>query len=209
MRRRSAGWSGPLGLYRPGSSPLHRAPAGAKLVALAAVSTLVVLTRGWPAAVGALVAVLVVAWLAHVPPRLGTPGSSGVLVTVALVGGYQAWAVGPAAGVEAGAELLTLVVAGTLLTATTRPDALLDAVAGAARPVTWFGASPERVALAVGLVVRSVPVLGRAVAESRDAARARGLDRDPRAVVVPAAVRAVGHARRTGEALAARGLGDA
>jgi len=47
------------------------------------------------------------------------------------------------------------------------------------------------------------------VAESRDAARARGLDRDPRAVVVPAAVRAVGHARRTGEALAARGLGDA
>jgi biotin transport system permease protein len=45
--------------------------------------------------------------------------------------------------------------------------------------------------------------------ESRDAARARGLDRDPRALVIPAAVRMVGHARATGDALAARGLGDA
>ena len=208
MRARTGGWSGPLGLYRPGSSPLHRAPAGVKLVALAALSTLVVLAHGWPAAVGALVTVAAVAWLAHVPPRLGAPGGVGVLVTVALVGGYQAWATGAAAGVEAAADLLTLVVAGALLTATTRPDALLDAVAGAARPVTWFGTSPERVALAVGLVVRSVPLLGRALGESRDAARARGLDRDPRAFLVPAAVRVVGHARRTGEALSARGLAD-
>ncbi|MBX9245383.1 energy-coupling factor transporter transmembrane protein EcfT, partial [Actinotalea ferrariae] len=34
------------------------------------------------------------------------------------------------------------------------------------------------------------------------------LERDPRAVLVPAAVRAVGRARRTGDALAARGIAD-
>ena len=60
----------------------------------------------------------------------------------------------------------------------------------------------------VGLFLRSVPVLVHVVGEARYAARARGLDRSPRAVVVPAAVRMVGHARTTGDALAARGLGD-
>jgi biotin transport system permease protein len=42
----------------------------------------------------------------------------------------------------------------------------------------------------------------------RESARGRGLDRDPRAVVVPTVVHVVGYARATGEALAARGLTD-
>jgi biotin transport system permease protein len=70
------------------------------------------------------------------------------------------------------------------------------------------GLPPETVALAVGLFLRTVPVVVRVVGESRDAARARGRERDPRATVVPAAVRMVAHARTTGDALAARGLAD-
>ena len=57
-------------------------------------------------------------------------------------------------------------------------------------------------------MLRAVPALMRTATEVRDAARARGLERDPRALLVPAAVRAVGRARATGEALAARGIGD-
>ena len=51
-------------------------------------------------------------------------------------------------------------------------------------------------------------MLVRTTSETRDAARARGLERNPRAVLVPAAVRMVAHARATGDALAARGLGE-
>ena len=63
-------------------------------------------------------------------------------------------------------------------------------------------------ALSVGLFLRTIPVLARMSLETRDAARARGLDREPRAILVPAAVRMVAHARATGDALAARGLGE-
>ena len=44
--------------------------------------------------------------------------------------------------------------------------------------------------------------------QTGDAARARGLERDPRARLVPLVVRSVAHARATGEALDARGIGD-
>ena len=40
------------------------------------------------------------------------------------------------------------------------------------------------------------------------AARARGLDRNLRAYATPLVLRMVAHARHTGEALQARGLGD-
>ena len=60
----------------------------------------------------------------------------------------------------------------------------------------------------VGIMLRAIPALLETFAETRDAARARGLDRSPRALLVPAAVRTVSRARATGDALAARGLAD-
>ena len=81
-------------------------------------------------------------------------------------------------------------------------------MARALGPLRRVGGAPETVALAVGLMLRAVPALMRTATEVRDAARARGLERDPRALLVPAAVRAVGRARATGKALAARGIGD-
>ncbi|HET7414781.1 MAG TPA: hypothetical protein VFI97_03695, partial [Arthrobacter sp.] len=42
----------------------------------------------------------------------------------------------------------------------------------------------------------------------RDAAKARGLERNPRALLVPVVINAVAYAKQTGDALAARGLGE-
>jgi biotin transport system permease protein len=85
---------------------------------------------------------------------------------------------------------------------------LLDAVVAAARPLRWVGLSPERFGLAVSVMLRSVPYLAGAFGDVRDAARARGLERNPMAHLTPVVVRAVGYAQATGDALAARGLGD-
>ncbi|ADG74576.1 cobalt transport protein [Cellulomonas flavigena DSM 20109] len=201
-------WAGPLGLHHPGHSLVHRASAGAKLLLLAATGVAVVLPTGPVVAAAGLGLVVVLTAAAGVPGHRTSRGLLPVLLTAALVGTYQTWARGAALGVETALDLLTLVLAGALVTATTRADDLMAVVQRAARPLRHVGLPPETVALAVGLFLRGVPVLVHVMDEARDAARARGLDRSPRAVVVPAAVRMVGHARTTGDALAARGLGD-
>ena len=203
-----ATWSGPLGLHQPGTSVLHRCPALGKLAGLAVAGVVVLVLHG-PAS--ALVA-LACAAACHVVARLSwhrTRGGLARVVVVALVvGAYQVWSRGWASGIETAADLVALVLLASVVTATTRADELLDALRRAAAPLRHVGLAPETVALAVSLMLRSIPVLLHAARESRDAARARGLARSPRAVVVPAAVRMIGHARATGEALAARGLGE-
>ena len=57
-------------------------------------------------------------------------------------------------------------------------------------------------------MIRAVPLTLDLATETREAARARGLERDPRARLVPLVVRSVAHARATGEALDARGIAD-
>lgn len=209
MSRAPRAWSDPVGLYRPGTTLLHRAPVGLKLVVLAALGVAVVVLRGpWPA-VAALGLAVAAGLLARLPWRATAAGLAPVTVTAVLLGAYQSWQRGPALGVEVAADLLAVVVAATVVTGTTPVDVLLDLVVRCVRPLRRVGVDPEAVALALALMLRTIPALGRLFTEVRDAARARGLERSPRAVLVPFAVRTVGRAQVTGEALAARALGDA
>jgi biotin transport system permease protein len=198
----------PLGLYRHGTSPMHRLPSGAKLTGLALLGVAVVVARG-PVASLALLAVAVAANLAgRVPLRSVLRSLRAVLVTTALVAAFQWWQRGPDVALEVAADLLALVLAAGAVTATTPADRLLDLLDRALRPLRVVGVRPDLVSLAVALMLRTVPALLTTAREVRDAARARGLERSPRALLVPAAVRMVARARATGEALAARGIGD-
>lgn len=201
-------WAGPLGLYHPGTTVIHRASAGFKLAFLAAFALVVVWVRGPVSAVVALGIALLAQLVARIPWHRTTRGLVPALATAALIGAYQWWARGWATAVEVALDLVALVLLGAVVTATTRADTLLDVLARLARPLRHVGLAPETFALAVGLFLRTIPVLARMSLETRDAARARGLDREPRALLVPAAVRMVAHARSTGDALAARGLGE-
>ena len=201
-------WAGPLGLYHPGTTVIHRAPAGLKLAFLAVFAVAVVAVRGPASALAFLGVALLAQLVARIPWHRTTRGLVPALVTAALIGAYQWWARGWATAVEVSVDLVALVLLGAVVTATTRADTLLDALARLARPLRHVGLSPDVVALSVGLFLRTIPVLARMSLETRDAARARGLDREPRAILVPAAVRMVAHARATGDALAARGLGE-
>lgn len=197
-----------LGAHRTARGPLDRAPVGAKLAGLAVLGVAVVATRGVPASLGLLALVLLAAAVARLPARATLRGLLPVLVTAVLAGAYQAWARGWGPAVEVVADLLTLVLAAAVVTATTSADRLLDVLARAARPLRHVGLSPEVLALAVALVLRTVPEIARTVQEVRDAARARGAERDPRVWLTPAVLRVVGRARDLGEALAARGIVD-
>ena len=197
-----------LGLYRPGSTLWHRLSAGAKLFLLLALGIVVVVLRGPWTGLVLLGGVLAVCLWSRMGLRvLWRTLRSLVLITLALAA-YTAWQQGAARATEVVADLWTLVLAATVVTSTTPLDQMLDAFVAALQPLRRLGVDPERVGLAFSLMIRAIPTTIGIAEETRDAALARGLQRSPRARLVPLVIRTIAHARATGEALDARGLGD-
>lgn len=197
-----------LGLHRPGSTWLHRLPASAKLLGLLLSGVAVMAVRGPVSGVAFLAAGLLLVLWAGSGPRTLLRTLRGLLVVAGLLAAYSTWQHGWERAVETVADLLALVLLATVLTVTTPVDAVLDAVTRGITPLRRLGVDPGRVALAFALMIRAVPTTLDLAHQTRDAARARGLERDPRARLVPLVIRSVAHARATGEALDARGIGD-
>lgn len=196
------------GAYRPGTTMVHRIPAGPKLGLLALFGVATVAVPGaWPA-VGLLAAAIGVAAWVRMPLRSTVRALRPLLLVVVVVTAFQVWQQGWSTAVHVVAGLLASVVAAMVFTATTSIDAMLDAITRGLGPLRRVGANPERFALAFSLVLRSIPGILAIAQETRAAAKARGLERNPRALLVPMAIRTVAHAYETGAALHARGLGD-
>ena len=197
-----------IGLYHPGSSPLHRAPAGVKLLALLVGTTALVLVRS-PAAVGVAAAVvLTFVAVARLPAQLAWRQVWPLRWFVVVLVPLQWWTGGAPAAVVVVGTLIVSVLGAAVVTLTTRVSAMLDLIERGTEPLRRFGVDPERVALVLALTIRAVPVLAATAGEVGDARRARGLQRSPRALLVPLVVRTVRHADRLGEALVARGVDD-
>ena len=197
-----------LGLHQPGTTWLHRLPASVKLSGLLVASIVVVAVRGPISGVVFLgMALGLTAW-SGADVRVLLRSLRGLLVVAALLAAYTAWQRGVDRAVEVTGDLLSLMLVATVLTVTTPVDEVLDAVSAGLRPLRRVGVDPERVALAFALMIRAVPTTLDLARETREAALARGLQRDPRARLVPLVIRSVAHARATGEALDARGVGD-
>jgi biotin transport system permease protein len=198
----------PLGLYVPGSSPVHRSAAGVKLSALVAAGVVsVLLDQLWQVAL-ALALVVLGYVAAGLSPRVMARQLRplvwiGVATAVfhVVVDGWERAAV--VVGV-----LAALVLLAALVTLTTRTTDLVDAVVTASRPLRLLRVDPDRVGLMIALGVRCVPVVVGLAEDVRDAQRARGLTASPRAFAVPLIVRSLRHADALGEALSARGLDD-
>lgn len=197
-----------LGLYRPGRTWLHRLAVGPKLAGLAGLSIAVTLVRGPWTSIGLLVFALGLAYVGRIGVRTTVTALRSLLIVLVLIGAFQWWQRGWPVAVEVVGDLAALIVAATVVTATTPMDALLDTVVRGCRPLRRLGVNPDRVGLAMALMIRAVPALLDIAGQTRDAARARGLERSPRALLVPLTLRTVARARATGEALAARGIGD-
>ncbi len=197
-----------IGLYHPGSSPLHRAPAAVKLLALLVGTTALVVVRS-PAAVGvAAVVVLAFVAVARLPAQLTWRQVWPLRWFVVVLVPLQWWSGGARAAVVVVGTLIVSVLGAAVVTLTTRVSAMLDLIERGTAPLRRFGVDPERVALVLALTIRAVPVLAATAGEVGDARRARGLQRSPRALLVPLVVRTVRHADRLGEALVARGVDD-
>jgi biotin transport system permease protein len=197
-----------VGNYRPGSSPIHRMPLRAKLPLLLGLGTAALAVQGaWPRTL-LLLAVVVLHFAAGGSFRqLLSPLKAMWLFLLVLIA-YQLLQQGPAGTWRILAGLLACIYAANILLATTPVQRLLDVLVAAVRPLQRFGADPERFALTIGLMLRSIPFLIGSFNDVREAAKARGLERNPRALILPVLINSVAYARQTGDALAARGLGE-
>ena len=197
-----------LGLYVPGASPLHRAPAGLKLaVMVAAGIASVFLDHAWQVPV-ALALVLAAYALAGLSMRVVVGQVRPLLWIGVVTAGFHLVVNGWERAVVVVGVLAVLVLLAALVTLTTRTTDLVDAVVAACRPLRVVRIEPERIGLVIALGVRCVPVVIGLAEGVRDAQRARGLTASPRAFAVPLIVRSLRHADALGEALAARGLDD-
>ncbi|MBD5787202.1 energy-coupling factor transporter transmembrane protein EcfT [Cellulosimicrobium terreum] len=200
--------TGDPGSYRPGASVLHRAPAGAKLVGLAAASAVVLLLRT-PVAVGLAAAVVVVLYaVAGAGPRTAWAQVRPLRLVIPVLLVVQWLTLGPVPAVTLTARLVVLVALAGLVLVTTRTTAILAAIERGLGPLHHLGVDVGRVALLLALAVRSIPVVAALAGRVRDACRARGRERDVRAYAVPLVVGALRQADALGDALRARGLDD-
>jgi biotin transport system permease protein len=197
-----------VGLYQPGRSVLHRVPVGVKLIALAVISVSIVVVRGPGTSVAFLGAAFVVVALGRLQLRPLARASRSVVLIATIVALFQWWLSGRDRAIESFLDLVSLSLFALTISATTQVNAMLDAFVRAIRPLRHVGVDPERVALTIALAIGALPGTIALAQETRDAARARGLGRHPRAFVTPFVIRVVARAYETGDALAARGIGD-
>jgi biotin transport system permease protein len=196
------------GLHQPGDTILHRLPVGAKVLGLAALSLAIVVVRDVRLALVFLLMTLLLAAVARVPLRSVWRAARGVLLVAVVAGLFQWWWYGAEKAVETFLDLLSLALAALSLTATTTVNEMVDALSRWARPLRVLGVDPDRVALTVALTIGALPGTIAIARETRDAAGARGLDRNPRAYLSPFVIRVVARAHESGDALHARGIGD-
>lgn len=197
-----------VGVYQPGTSPLHRAPVGLKVLALAVLSVTIVVVRSMPASVGFALAAFAIAGLGQVRIRVVLRAVRLVVLFAIFAAALQWWWYGAAKAIETLLDVVALAILAITLSATTPVQRLLDAFVRWITPLRRVGVDPERVALTIGLAMGALPGTLDIAMETRDAARARGLDRNPRAYLTPFVIRVVARAHETGDALQARGVGD-
>lgn len=200
--------STPLGLYQPGTSPLHRLTPGPKLIGLFLLAVVVLVVKGPWTGLGFVALAIALAALGHLSPRSVVRALRPFAIVAVLLLGFNAWQNGWPHAVEVVADLAALILAATVLTATTAVNDLLDTIVRALEPFRRFGVDPDRVGLTFSLMLRALPGTIELAAETRDAARARGLERSIRARTIPLVLRVVARARDTGDALHARGVLD-
>ncbi len=202
-----------LALYVPRASPVHRTPAGAKLLALAGLGVLVFAVPTLSVAGGALAGVLLVGLLAaRLPAALLARQARAVAVWVVAILAVHALVTDVLTGLETALRLLALVLAAAVVTATTRVTAMVAVVERVCAPLRFVGVRPARIGLVIAMSMRFIPLIAERADRIREAQAARGGSvrglRGLTTTVVPLLVQVLQLAHTVSEALDARGADD-
>lgn len=196
-----------LGMYRPRNTPMHQAPAWFKAVLLVAMAAVFILFTDPVTSVG-LMAASILLLISTAPPLKATAqGLVAIVIVAALSGAFHVWRGEMDRAVDLAADLVGLVAIALAVTSSTPMEHMLDLVSRMLHPFRRV-VPPETMGLMFAITVRAVPEVARIMSESHSAAKARGLDRNFRAVLIPTTTRTVGFALDLGQALHARGIAE-
>lgn len=194
-----------LTLTSPVETPLHRLRAGPKLAALA-VFTFALFWTHSPALLG-LALLLVTGFYLSAGRRFARHGLRMLRPLwpfVAVVALWHLWLDDLATGGVILLRMVTAVAAANLVTMTTRLSDMITVLERMARPLSPV-LPPRRLALALALVIRFIPVLSERAGQLSLAWRARS-SRPPRwRLFGPVALAALDDAETVAQALRARG----
>ncbi len=194
-------------LYRPGTSLVHRMPAGVKVLVFAALVLAIALMADsvWTLPIAGILAILL-----YLMAGLGMSAVLRQLYTarwIALVMLVtQVFFLPALAAVSNTVRVLVVIVLAALITLTTRVPALLDATERALAPFRRFGLNPAGIGLVLALTITAIPVIGGFAADIREAQRARGAPVRLQTFVVPLLVMSLKHSDELADALTARGI---
>jgi biotin transport system permease protein len=195
-----------LTLTSPVETVFHRLPAGAKLAALALAAVLL-FRLGTPAGLGAAAAGLALLYLAAGAAfaRHGLVMLRPLWPFLLILAAWHLWTGDLRGGLVVGLRLVAAVALANLVTMTTRLSDMIAVLERLAAPLGRLGLPPRRLALALALAIRFLPVMIDRLAAIREAWRARSPRRPGWRVLLPAAMAALEDADRVAEALRARG----
>ncbi|MET0872470.1 MAG: energy-coupling factor transporter transmembrane protein EcfT [Paeniglutamicibacter terrestris] len=196
-----------LGHYLPGTSLIHRAPLLAKYLVVLIIGAAVLIFRIPAVGIGTLL--FGVGLFALAGPRVLRAWVAPLRQLwwiFAILGIYQAILNSPLFALSLISGMLAVIQCGRLILLTTTQSALLDGLEAAAAPVRYIGGNPATIALAVALMLRSIPAIATSVQDLTDAAKARDIKRNPAILAAPVVINTVAYAQRTADALAARGI---
>ncbi|MBN2631292.1 MAG: energy-coupling factor transporter transmembrane protein EcfT [Rhodobacteraceae bacterium] len=194
-----------LTLTSPVDTPLHHLPAGAKLAALAATTLALFATHSTVLLAAALTLIAALHLIGG--PRFAAHGArmlTPLWPFVAVVALWHLWAGQAQQGGTIVLRMLAAVAAANLVTVTTRLSDMMTVLERLARPLSPI-LPPRRLALAIALVIRFIPVLSERMALLAQAFRARSPRRSGWRLLAPAALAALDDADHVADALRARG----
>jgi biotin transport system permease protein len=192
--------------YFEGRSWLHRIPAGVKLLALAGVSIALLPVQDWRLLLACLCLCLAAYASLGRQALRRVLGMRAFLPLLAILFGLHLVSGDPLSGLVAVVRLVLMVLLADLVSMTTTMQGMMNALMPVLRLFRPLGVNPRKLALAVALVIRFVPVLGANWEARQEAWRARTGRRPGFRLIAPFIVETLRLGDQVAESLDARGF---
>lgn len=194
-----------LSLYVPGGSFIHRAPAAVKLLILLIGSAALFVVSSIPVHAAELVLIAGLFHAARLPWRDTFRQLRTAMILLIPIFLFHVFITDWALGLETVLRILVLLLLAVLVTLTTKPTEMIDVLEAAARPLRHIGVNPSKASMMLSMVIRFIPMMMREAQEILEAQRARGLDRNAIALLMPLLIKTLKMADDLSEAIEARG----
>ncbi|WP_029058348.1 energy-coupling factor transporter transmembrane component T family protein [Stappia stellulata] len=190
-------------LYVFADSPLHRARPIVKIASLVVLCSSLFIVEGWASVAVAGILVFAGFALAGLAPRHAFVSLRPAFWILAAIFAVQVYLTDVVFAGFVVARFVVLILAAALVTLTTKTSEFVDGILSALRfAPSWV--PKARIALAISLCLRFIPLVRTVLGEVREAQRARGLDRNFKAVLVPLVVRILKTADEVSQAIYSR-----